>query len=105
MLYDVRTYTVVPGKLKQQLDLYYEYGYEVQTRHLGKPFAYLVPETGNVNSFTHIWAYENAADREQKRAAMKADPDWIAYVARSNEAGYYQQQVNCLMNNAWFMEA
>lgn len=104
MLFDVRTYTVRPGMLQKQLDLYHAHGFDVQRRHLGEPFAFLVPETGNINSFTHIWRYENAADREQKRAAMKADPDWIHYVGKTAEAGYFQHQENRLMNQAWFID-
>ncbi len=104
MLYDVRTYTVHPGTLQKQLDLYHKHGFGPQAKHLGKPFAFLVTETGNINTFTHIWAYESAAEREQKRAAMKADPDWIAYVQMCAEAGYYLNQENRLMTDAWFME-
>ncbi|MDB4035109.1 NIPSNAP family protein [Pseudomonadales bacterium] len=87
MLFDVRTYTLHPGTLKKQLDLYEQYGFEVQTRHLGKPFAFLLPETGNINSFTHIWRYEDAGDREQRRTAMKADPGWQHYLKLTAEAG------------------
>jgi hypothetical protein len=27
-------------------------------------------ETGDPNEYVHIWVYENAADREARRAAM-----------------------------------
>ena len=81
MLYDVRTYTCRPGTIKKQLAIYAEYGYPVQTKHLGKPLLYAATETGDVNSYMHIWKYENAADREQRRANMLADPRWIAPAA------------------------
>lgn len=102
MLLDVRTYTCRPGTLKLQVDLYEQFGLKPQTRHLGQPFAWLVTETGPLNTFTHIWAYDSAADRETKRAAMQADPDWQAYLKKSAEAGYLVAQENRLMTPAAF---
>ena len=97
MLLDVRTYTCKPGTIKKHLALYERLGKDVQTRHLGQPFAYLVTETGNPNQYLHIWAYQNAADREQRRAAMQADPGWAAYLEESAKLGALESQQNRLM--------
>lgn len=102
MLLDVRTYTCRPGTIKLQVELYEQHGLKPQTRHLGQPFAWLITETGPLNTFTHIWAYDSAADRETKRAAMQADPDWQAYLKKSAEAGYLVAQENRLMTPATF---
>jgi hypothetical protein len=102
MLYDVRTYTVRAGTMKAHLDLYREKGWAAQTRNLGQPFAYFVTETGPLNTYIHIWAYKDAADRATRRAAMQADPDWIAYLAESAKAGYLIGQENRLMTEAPF---
>ena len=61
-------------------------------------------ETGNVNSYIHVWAYKDAADRAQRRAAMQADPEWIDYVKRSGEAGYLESQNNQLMTPVSFFK-
>jgi len=102
MLLDVRIYTCRPGGVKPHLALYEQYGLVPQKRHLGEPFAFLTTETGPVNTYIHIWAYENAGDREKKRAAMQADPEWQAYLKRSAEAGYLISQENRLMTPAAF---
>jgi len=104
MLYDVRTYVCRPGTIKAHLALYEQYGFEAQKRHLGEPVAYMQTETGNVNSYIHIWLYKDAQDRAQRRAAMQADPDWAAYVKRSGEAGYLQSQNNQLMTAVSFFK-
>ncbi len=104
MLYDVRTYVCRPGTIKAHLALYEQYGFEVQKRHLGEPVAYLQTETGNVNSYIHIWAYQDAADRARRRAAMQADPEWTAYTKRSAEAGYLESQNNQLMTPVSFFK-
>ena len=104
MLYDVRTYTCRPGTIKKHLALYAEHGFAVQSRHLGKPLAYMQTETGNVNSYTHIWAYDTAADREAKRQPLQKDPAWADYQRQSPEAGYLISQENRLMTPVSFFQ-
>ncbi len=102
MLLDMRTYTVRPGTLRAHLKIYEEHGFAAQKRHLGEPFAYLTTETGNPNTYVHIWMYEDAADRARRRAAMQADPEWLKYGQLSAEAGYLVSQMNQLMVPAPF---
>lgn len=97
MLLDHRTYTCRPGTIKKHLALYEKMGWVPQTRHLGQPLAYLTTETGNPNQYVHIWVYENAADREARRAAMWADPEWVAYTQESAKLGALEAQENKLL--------
>ena len=102
MIFDMRTYTCKPGTVPAQLKLYEEHGLKVQTKHLGQPALYGVTETGAINTYVHVWAYEDAGDRAKKRAAMQADPDWIAFLKRSGEAGYLLGQSNQILQAASF---
>jgi aromatic ring-cleaving dioxygenase len=102
VLVDVRTYTLKPGKLAPHVAIYQEHGFAAQTRHLGQPIAWLTAESGELNTIVHLWAYEDAAERAKKRAAMQADPAWQEYLRRSGEAGYLVQQRNSLMIPASF---
>ena len=97
MLIDVRTYTCRPGTIAKHLELYEKYGKAPQTKHLGAPLAYMKTETGDPNQYMHVWVYENAGDREAKRAAMWADPDWLKYTQESAKLGALVQQENKLM--------
>ena len=54
-------------------------------------------EVGDVNSYVHIWAYKDIADRATKRAAMWEDPDWIEYTRRSAELGALISQENKIL--------
>ena len=47
-------------------------------------------------------AYDNAGDREAKRAAMWADPDWITYTQESAKLGALINQENKLMRPVEF---
>ena len=84
--------------------LYAEHGYDVQRRHLGEPLAYLLTETGNVNSYTHIWVFADAGDRSQRRSALQNDPDWARYLEKSAQAAYLTSQENRLMVRAPFFK-
>ena len=102
MLLDVRTYTCRPGTINKHLELYEKLGKEPQTRHLGQPLAYMKCETGNPNQYIHIWIYDDASDREQKRIAMWADPDWLDYIAESAKLGALEKQENSLCSPVTF---
>jgi NIPSNAP len=104
MLFDHRTYTCKPGTLAKQLALYEKHGMAVQQRYLGKPLFYAVTETGPVNSYVHIWVYDEAADRARRRAAMQADPEWKEFLGMSAEAGCLVAQENKLMIEAPFFK-
>lgn len=97
MIYDHRTYVCRPGTIKKHLDLYVSHGFEAQARHLGQPVLYATTDVGDVNSYVHVWAYDDMADRTTKRAAMQADPAWQEYLRVSGEAGYLLSQENKIM--------
>ncbi len=105
MIYDHRTYRCRPGTIAKHMKLYADHGWETQRRHLGDPVVYGAVETGDVNSYIHVWVFEDAADRARKRAALKDDPDWKAYLSKSAEAGYLIQQVNTLLTPAPFFKS
>ncbi len=105
MIYDHRTYRCRPGTLKSQLALYETYGWAAQRRHLGDPVIYALTETGDVNSYVHVWAYVDAADRAARRAAMQADPDWQLYLEKSADAGHLVAQENKILAPVSFFSA
>ncbi len=104
MIYDHRTYSCRPGTIKKQLAIYEAHGYVPQTRHLGMPLMYAATETGDPNTFIHIWCYEDAADRATKRAAMQADSEWQEFLEISAEAGYLISQRNVILMPAPFFK-
>jgi hypothetical protein len=77
MLIDLRTYTFHPGKLGEFLKLSREQILPLQTRHCGHCIFYATTETGTLNQLVQAWAYVDAADRDRRRAALWADPEWL----------------------------
>jgi hypothetical protein len=97
LIVDHRTYRIKPGHTAMHLKIYEQYGYAAQSRHLGQPVAYMFAETGDVNTVVHNWAYEDAADRTRRRAAMFADPEWQVYLQKLNESGLLLEQKTSIM--------
>lgn len=104
MIFDHRTYTCRPGTIKKHMKLYEDHGWAPQSRHLGQPILYGAVETGDVNSYVHVWVYKDAADRTAKRAALGADPDWQKFLKLSADAGNLVSQVNTILTPAAFFE-
>ena len=105
MIYDHRTYTCHPGTIKKQLALYEKFGREAQIRNLGKPILFAMTETGDINTYIHVWAYKDVTERAEKRAAMQADPEWIKFVDEAANAGYLMTQKTTILTAAPFFEA
>ena len=82
MYVEERMYTLHPGTAPDYLKHYQNDGMKVQLRHLPHMVGYYVTEVGTLNMIVHMWAYESHDQRERCRAAMSADSDWQAYVAR-----------------------
>jgi hypothetical protein len=102
VLVDVRTYRIKPGKVPAQLDVYEQYGFPTQVKYCGEPIAYLVAESGDLNTLVHLWAFKDAGDRAERRAAMAKEPAWQVYVGKNAENGYIVEQRNSLMVPAKF---
>jgi hypothetical protein len=102
MIVDLRTYTMVPGRLRAYLKLYEAEGLPIQLRHQGRLIGYFVTEVGTLNQVVSMWAYDSMADRERRRNAMEDDPEWVAYRKKSAETGNVQHQENKLLQSVPF---
>ena len=102
MIFDHRTYAVRPGTLPAYMALYEKEGMATQKRHLGEPVLWAFAEVGEINTFVHVWAYDDVADRATKRAAMQADPAWQDYIGKAGERGYLVRQENKILMPAPF---
>lgn len=80
MLVEQRTYTTHPGKWRDYLTLYEAKGLEIQRRILGRMVGYYTVDSGTLNQIVHMWAYRDPQEREERRAQLMADPDWLDYV-------------------------
>lgn len=73
MIHELRTYTLVPGGVRDYLRIYNECGRELQTRTLGQLVALMTPESGDINQLVFHWAFDSLDERARRRAALMAD--------------------------------
>ena len=87
MIIDLRIYTCLPNKVADFVALYEKEGWDIQKKHLGRCYGWFTTIEGELNTIVHMWAYDDQADRERRRAAMAADPAWAAYLKKVAETG------------------
>ncbi len=102
MIVDLRTYRCRPGTASAQMQVYEELGFPTQVKYCGEPIAYLSAESGDLNTLVHLWAFKDAGERAERRAAMAKEPAWQAYVQKNLETGYIVDQRTSLMVPAKF---
>jgi hypothetical protein len=82
MIIDLRTYVVRHALLDGFLKLWEEYALPVQLKHLQRFRGMYTVDVGLVNSVVHMWEYDSLSEREIRRAAMEASPEWREYRSR-----------------------
>ena len=94
MIYELRTYTVVPDKLPRLLDLW---------EHVGKPLIdrYMTclgiwtTESGTLNQVLHLYRWENHEERDRARREFYAQPAAKDYIASVKPL--YLKQVSIIL--------
>ena len=82
MFYEVRTYQIKNGGISEYLKAVGGHGIAIQKRHLGRLVAYFHSEIGSINEIMHIWEFSSLDDRQARRAALAADPEWQAFLPK-----------------------
>jgi hypothetical protein len=82
MIVEQRDYHVYTGKLNELVGLYESEGIALQERYLGRLIGAFTADVGKLSTYIHMWAYDDYADRERRRAELQADEEWTAFLAR-----------------------
>jgi hypothetical protein len=82
VIVELRDYDVHTGKLRELVRLYETEGTTIQQEILGRFVGAFTTDVGDLSTYTHIWAYEDFADRESRRARLAADERWKAFLPK-----------------------
>ena len=82
MILEERDYHVFTGKLNELVKLYETEGIELQQSYLGNLVGVFTTDIGALSTYTSLWAYENFAQREERRARLQADARWKAFLGK-----------------------
>lgn len=76
MIYELRTYTLIPGKQAEYLALNREIGRPTRGDKYGKLEGSWTTEIGPLNRFVHLWSYPSLDERARLRGELAKNPDW-----------------------------
>ena len=88
MIYEYRTYEVVPGRMGDLLKRFREHTLRLFDKHDMKVIAFFTPIIGEAtNHLTYILAFENLAHRETAWKNFMQDDEWQSVYEKSNSKG------------------
>lgn len=88
MIYELRTYHCVPGRLPDLLKRFENTTLRLFERHGFRQLGFWTVAIGESNQdLIYILQWESLADREKKFVAFQSDPEWIEARRRSEENG------------------
>jgi hypothetical protein len=76
MIYELRTYTLAPGKQGEYLKLNAEIGRPIRGDKFGKLEGSWTTEFGTLNQYVHLWAYADLVERERLRGELAQNEAW-----------------------------
>ena len=88
MIYELRIYQCIPGKLPALLKRFETKTLDIWKKHGIRPTGFWTVLLGDgSNDLHYMLAWESLAEREQKWNAFMADPEWIEKRAESERDG------------------
>jgi hypothetical protein len=94
MIYELRVYRCLPGRLPALLKRFETVTLKVWARLGIRQAGFWTTMIGESNhDLTYLLAWESLAEREKKWAAFAADPEWIAGRDESEKSGMIVQNV------------
>jgi len=88
MIYELRCYTVAPGKMGDLQHRFRDHTLKFFEKYGIKPIAFFTPIISDSNQkFTFILEFKDLAHRESAWTAFMADKDWQQVVSDSNKNG------------------
>jgi hypothetical protein len=75
MIFEWRTYDLLPGKVPAYLALLQTIGLPIVTRHL-LMLGYWSTESGTLNRLHHLWLYRDLEDRAARRVTLGTEREW-----------------------------
>ena len=81
-IYELRTYTVIVGKMAEVVALYKTRGWPALAKHPPKLVGYFTGDVGALNQLVHLWKFDDDADRRAFWAGMFADADFMGFAGQ-----------------------
>jgi hypothetical protein len=95
MIYELRIYTAVPGRLPALVSRFQNRTLRIWDKHGIRQAGFWTTIVGSSNQhLTYMLAWDSVAEREKRWSAFLADPEWIATVAETEKDGQLVQNIS-----------
>ena len=88
MIHELRIYRTLPGRMPNLLSRFQNHTLRIWEKHGIRQAGFWTTLVGvSTNDLTYLLAWESLAEREDKWAKFRADPEWHQVVAESEADG------------------
>ena len=77
MLHEIRTYTLIPGKVPEYLRLAEEVSLPIRRNDAGVLVGWFSSDIGILNQLVQIWEWKDLEERQRQRVVLRARPGWV----------------------------
>ena len=81
-IFELRTYTVIVGKMAEVVELYKTQGWPALAKHPDRLVGDFTGDIGALNQLVHLWKFEDDADRRAFWAGVFGDPEFMAFAVK-----------------------
>jgi len=83
-LYELRTYTLYPGKLGEAIPLYQDIAWPAMKSggFDRKLVGYFTSDVGTLNSLVHLWKFDDDADRRDHWGGLYKNEDFMKFASK-----------------------
>lgn len=80
-IYELRTYQLFVGKMKEAVGVYKDYGWPALEKggFDAKLVGYFISDTGGLHQLVHLWKFDDDADRRNHWDTLFADKDFMVF--------------------------
>jgi hypothetical protein len=95
MIYELRVYRCVPGRLPALLSRFQSHALPIWAKHGIRQAGFWTTLIGESNQqLTYMLAWDSMAEREKRWGAFLADPEWIATRDETEKDGQLVQNIS-----------
>jgi hypothetical protein len=95
MIYELRIYRSVPGRLPALLSRFQNHTLRIWEKHGIRQAGFWTTLIGESSQqLTYMLAWDSVAEREKRWSAFHADPEWILISAESEKDGQLVQNIS-----------
>lgn len=95
MIYELRIYEAIPGRLPALLARFQNHTLRIWDKHGIRQAGFWTTLVGESSQrLTYMLAWDSVADREKRWAAFLADPEWLAVSAETEKDGPIVQNIS-----------